>query len=91
MCGIDIQNHQIVSGSNDGEIIIWDLKTINKYQSHHYHRGAVKAVGWCPWKSGVLASGGGSLDHKIMLWNTNNEELEEIIDGGSQVTGLIWR
>jgi len=47
------------SGSVDGSAIIWDLKYgfIDQLKGH---KGAVKALDWCPWKNGILATGGGS-------------------------------
>lgn len=62
----------MASGGNDGKVNIWDLrdggrKVIN---SHNLHKSGVKALSWCPWKCDWLASGGGSLDHKIILWDT---------------------
>ena len=33
------------------------------------HTAAVKAMSWCPWTSSTLASGGGSHDRSLKLWN----------------------
>lgn len=41
--------------------------------SHKMHRSAVKALKWCPWKYDLLASGGGTEDHKIILWDIKKE------------------
>jgi len=35
------------------------------------HKGAVKGIAWCPWKSGIIATAGGSGDKSIRLWNIN--------------------
>lgn len=54
------QNERIfASGGADGSAIIWDLKFgfIDQLKGH---KGAVKALDWCPWKSGILATGGGN-------------------------------
>ena len=32
----------------------------------------VKALAWCPFHHNILASGGGTADRKICLWNTSN-------------------
>lgn len=34
-----------------------------------HHQAAVKALAWCPWKPNVLASGGGTNDRAIRIWN----------------------
>ena len=78
------------SGSVDGSAIIWDLKFgfIDQIKGH---KGAVKALDWCPWKNGILATGGGSQNDKsIKLWNTTNSALlcKHSID--SQVSNIIW-
>jgi WD40 repeat protein len=39
------------------------------------HKGAVKGLSWCPWKSGILATGGGNKDKCLKLWNTTNSQL----------------
>jgi len=35
------------------------------------HNAAVKAVSWCPWQRNVLASGGGTADRTIRIWNAS--------------------
>ena len=52
------------------------------------HQAAVKAVAWCPWQPHVLASGGGTADRTIRLWNTSNGTLLNTIDTKSQVTTI---
>lgn len=44
------------------------------------HRSAVKAIAWCPWKSNLLASGGGCQDRRIILWNGNKNVIEQKIE-----------
>lgn len=91
VCGVSVRVGKVASGSNDGEVLVWDLRNKDYFRNHRLHRGAVKALKWCPWKINVLASGGGSNDHKIIGWNCETEEREFTIDGESQVTGLAWR
>ncbi len=55
------------------------------------HQAAVKPLAWCPWKAHLLATGGGSTDRTIRLWNTlHGREAREPVDTGSQVSGLVW-
>ena len=49
-------------------------------------QAAVKAVAWCPWQSGVLASGGGTADRCIRTWNCNTGNLLNTVDTKSQVS-----
>lgn len=54
------------------------------------HQAAVKALAWCPFHRGLLASGGGTADRTIKFWNTNSGALLNSIDTGSQVCSLLW-
>lgn len=46
---------------------------------------------WCPWKSGLLATGGGNNEERsIKVWNTYNSNLLSKQSVSSQVSGLIW-
>jgi len=46
---------------------------------------SVQAMAWCPWKQGVLATGGGSQDGLIRLWYAQSGELKEETFTDSQV------
>ena len=50
-----------------------------------HHQAAVKALAWCPWQPGVLASGGGTSDRTIRIWNCNNGTSLNCVDARSQV------
>jgi len=54
------------------------------------HDAAVKALAWCPFHRGLLASGGGKEDKSIKFWNSNFGTLQKSIDTGSQVCSLLW-
>lgn len=54
------------------------------------HRAAVKALAWCPFDSNLLATGAGSADRHIRLYNTNTGELLSAVDTGNQVCSLTW-
>lgn len=59
----------MASGGNDGKVLIWSLLNETFVHSQKLHYGAVKALSWCPWKINLLASGGGTRDHRIVLLN----------------------
>ena len=64
ICSLKTKNTNekiFASGSGDGSAIIWDLK-YGKMNQFKGHKGAIKALDWCPWRSGLLATGGGK-DH----------------------------
>lgn len=54
------------------------------------HQAAAKAVSWCPWQRGLLATGGGTADRTIKTWNSATGALLTSTDTGSQVCALQW-
>jgi cell division cycle protein 20 (cofactor of APC complex) len=50
----------------------------------------VKALAWCPFERRILASGGGSNDPSIKIWNTDSGILNNSINTESQICSLIW-
>lgn len=54
------------------------------------HQAAVKALAWCPWQRNVLASGGGTADRTIRIWNTSTGINTKYVDTHSQVCAIQW-
>ena len=54
------------------------------------HKAAVKALDWCPFHRGLLASGGGTADRTIKFWNSSSGAMLNSIDTGSQVCSVLW-
>jgi hypothetical protein len=48
------------------------------------------AIGWCPFKSNVLATGGGRADKKLKLWNIYNGNCLNTVDTESQISAIFW-
>lgn len=60
-------------------------------QKHKWiHSAAVKAIAFCPWQRGLLATGGGSNDRAIHFYHTFSGACLATIDVQAQVTSLIW-
>jgi cell division cycle 20, cofactor of APC complex len=55
-----------------------------------HHKAAVKALDWCPFHRGLLASGGGTADRTIKFWNSSSGAMLNSIDTGSQVCSVLW-
>ena len=70
----------IASGSENGEILFWDVKSKELVQRVDGHEGVVIWVDTCPGQSGTLVSGG--LDGTVRIWTDANEE------GGTRVNEL---
>ncbi|KAJ2660323.1 substrate-specific activator of APC-dependent proteolysis [Coemansia sp. RSA 1200] len=54
------------------------------------HTAAVKALAWSPTQRGLLASGGGTDDRCIRIWNTLTGQQISCTDTKSQVCNLSW-
>jgi len=98
VCGLawSPDGRTLASGGNDNLLNLWSAEGGECYSGgtpRHVltqHQAAVKAVAWCPWQPHVLASGGGTADRTIRLWNTSNGTLLNTIDTKSQVCSLVW-
>jgi cell division cycle 20, cofactor of APC complex len=91
VCGLEWSpdGKYLASGANDNSIRIWQLGSSNS-RVLTGHRSAVKALAWCPWRTGILASGGGAKDRSIKFWDVAEGRLERSIDTQSQVCTLTY-
>jgi COMPASS component SWD3 len=62
----------IVSGSEEGDIVFWDVRTKDVVQKVSGHEGVVCWVDTCPGASGTVVSGG--LDGTVRIWVDVNED-----------------
>lgn len=81
---------QLASGANDNVLNVWEEGRTEPRLRLDHHTAAVKALAWCPWQSGLLASGAGSADRSIKVWNTRSGTCLSSTDTGSQVGSLVW-
>ncbi|KAG6821152.1 hypothetical protein H0H93_005372 [Arthromyces matolae] len=49
-----------------------------------------QAIAWCPWQPSLLASGGGTNDATINVWNSTTGARLHTLKTPSQITSLIW-
>lgn len=54
------------------------------------HNAAIKAIAFCPWQRGLVATGGGSNDRAIHFYHTFSGACLATINVQAQVTSLIW-
>lgn len=99
VCGLDWNTDKrfLASGDDNGDmsgslVCIWDslMPRSTPFKQIRAHKTAVKAVAWSPWKSNLLATGGGKDDGCIKLWNVYNCEPLSSIRTSSQISGLVW-
>jgi len=80
----------LASGGNDNRVRIWSPHSNEPVQCFSHHVAAVKALAWSPHRHGLLASGGGTVDKCIRLWDTLTGLALHKFDTGSQVCNLAW-
>lgn len=85
-------------GQADGRLCVYHLQSKFSDQKacieFPRHSAAVKALAWCPWKRSLLASGGGSADRMIKLWDVKSDNIitqpVANIDAGGQLSSILW-
>lgn len=95
VCGLKWSelNGLLASGGNDNRLNVWDWRG-RTYDSPLFtfddHIAAIKGLDWNPNEHGILASGGGTADRKIRIWNTNLGTCAKVVETGSQICNLVW-
>jgi len=97
VCGLkwSLDGNYLASGGNDNILNVWDGQKISSSSveprhTFNQHIAAVKAIAWCPWQNGLLASGGGTADKQIKFWNVYSGQCLQSVDTGSQVCSIVW-
>mmetsp|Transcript_22970 Transcript_22970/g.56599 ORF Transcript_22970/g.56599 Transcript_22970/m.56599 type:complete len:537 (-) Transcript_22970:43-1653(-) len=87
----------LASGGNDDMLCIWDFRmssgrnqALEPRLQLREHKSAVKAIDWNPHHRGLLASGGGTKDGTIKIWNSHSGALLSSKSCWSQVSSVIW-
>ncbi|KAM3545658.1 hypothetical protein ARSEF1564_001473 [Beauveria bassiana] len=92
VCGLkwNCEDGQLASGGNDNKLMVWDKLSETPLWKFSDHTAAVKAISWSPHQRGLLASGGGTADRRIIFHDTVKGSVINEIDTGSQVCNLAW-
>uniref|UniRef100_A0A6M2DIJ8 Putative anaphase promoting complex cdc20 cdh1 and ama1 subunit n=1 Tax=Xenopsylla cheopis TaxID=163159 RepID=A0A6M2DIJ8_XENCH len=98
VCGLkwSPDGRYLASGGNDNILNVWSAVRGQCYGEEtplhvfNSHQAAVKAIAWCPWQMNILASGGGTADRCIKIWNVSNGNNISSTDTHSQVCALCW-
>ncbi|TID30348.1 hypothetical protein CANINC_001050 [Pichia inconspicua] len=92
VCGLkwNLEEDKLASGGNDNKLIVWEGLSNKPLYEFSEHKAAVKAIAWSPHQRGILASGGGTADRRIKVWNTSSGQKIHDVDTGSQVCNLAW-
>nr|XP_022319263.1 cell division cycle protein 20 homolog [Crassostrea virginica] len=92
ICGMAMSqnSHDMATGGNGGVVRFWDLRAHDCFRTIKAHSACSKAIAWCPWRSSVIATGGGAQDGYIRLWQVHTGEMIAEISTKSQICGLLW-
>ncbi|XP_025111414.1 meiotic fizzy-related protein 1-like [Pomacea canaliculata] len=91
-CSIQLSPDEsmFASGGNDGVVNVWDPRASGVVERIKAHVTGAKALGWCPWRRGILASGGGASDGHIRIWNVGGQTLKTEVNTQMQVCSILW-
>lgn len=92
VCGLkwNTDANKLASGGNDNMVYVYDGTLPSPVLKFEEHTAAVKALAWSPHKRGILASGGGTADRRLKIWNVNKGMKINDVDTGSQVCNMVW-
>jgi len=92
VCGLQWSptHRYLASGGSDNRLLVWADDWPEPVYAFNEHTAVVKALGWSPHKSGLLASGGGSADRCLRFWNVLTGKQVQCIDTGAQISNLAW-
>lgn len=92
VCGLSLSldGHTLASGGNDNRVVFSDIRTRRAIYELEHFGAAIRALSWCPDRTGLIAMGTGVADRRIIVWcSTSNQYLTgKMVD--SQVTGIFW-
>lgn len=89
VCGLKHDACGLASGSNDDQAIVWDINMAKARFNLQGHKGAVKALAWCPWQRNLLITGGGTSDKTMRMWNIETGKCINSLNTDSQVCAII--
>ncbi|CAD6626000.1 XXYS1_4_G0035460.mRNA.1.CDS.1 [Saccharomyces cerevisiae] len=92
VCGLkwNVVDNKLASGGNDNIVHVYEGTSKSPILTFDEHKAAVKAMAWSPHKRGVLATGGGTADRRLKIWNVNTSIKMSDIDSGSQICNMVW-
>ena len=91
VCGLkwSPDGEYFASGGNDNALYVFSPKTEFQLMKK-IHKAAVRAIGWSERQYGVLATGSGTADKCIRLWNMNERKLIDIKETDSQICNIVF-
>ncbi|KIY62074.1 WD repeat-containing protein slp1 [Cylindrobasidium torrendii FP15055 ss-10] len=100
VCGLKWRSdgELLASGGNDNVVNVWDGRLGDVGENaqgkakwvKRNHTAAVKALAWCPWQPSLLATGGGTNDATMHIWNVNTGARVHSQKTPAQISTLQW-
>ncbi|SCV02757.1 LAME_0H04962g1_1 [Lachancea meyersii CBS 8951] len=92
VCGLkwNVEENKLASGGNDNLVFVYDGTCRSPSLKLSEHTAAVKAIAWSPHKRGILATGGGTADKKLKVWNIRTGTKIHDVHAASQVCNMVW-
>ena len=91
ICGLEWSNDSkyFASGGNDNKLFVYysgmEFPIMRKN-----HKAAVRAIGWSKRREGILASGSGTADRLLRIWDVSKKKLIVEKDTESQICSLTF-
>lgn len=91
VCGLkwSPDGDHFASGGNDNRLFVFSPR-MQIPLMRKTHRAAVKAIAWSERNSSLLATGAGTADRCIRLWNVAEKRLVDFRDTGSQICNIAF-
>lgn len=91
VCGLrwSPDGQYFASGGNDNKLFVFSPKMPIPVMKKN-HKAAVKAIAWSERSRGLLATGAGTADRCIRIWNTNDKSLVDFKDTESQICNIAF-
>ncbi|KAJ8592681.1 WD40 repeat-like protein [Rhizopogon salebrosus TDB-379] len=83
---VSMDGRRIVSGDNDGKIIMWDADTKNIIRALSHHTGMVGSIRFSPDEKRIAST---SYDGTLTIWDVETGELVFEIDGHQSRIGTV--
>ncbi|KAF8513574.1 WD repeat-containing protein slp1 [Hysterangium stoloniferum] len=98
VCGLEWRSdgEYLASGGNDNVVNVWDARmgdsggerNEDPIMTKRTHTAAVKGLSWCPWQPSLLATGGGTSDATVHVWNITTGARIHSVQTPSQITSV---
>jgi cell division cycle 20-like protein 1 (cofactor of APC complex) len=69
-------------------VVIRDPRNLAHSIIFREHAATTKGIAWSPLESNLIATGGGTADRRILLWDIGTLDIKQEVDSKSQVGGL---